>query len=74
MLALKKTALNLHQQPYTRELDKLTISNQPVECHYHDGEPDQNIRFERMQVAKVAYFLQRDLDMLMTVQTPPHHS
>ena len=46
----------------------------PVECHYHDGGPDHNIRFARTQLAQIAYFLQRDLDMLLSVQTPPHHS
>ena len=56
------------------ELDKLLTSNKPVECHYHDSGPDHNIRFARTQLVKIAYFLQRDLNMLVSVQTPPHHS
>lgn len=49
-------------------------SMKPVECHYHDGGPDHNLRFLRTQLAQIAYFLERDLDMLTCVQTPPHHS
>ena len=48
--------------------------NKPVECHYHDGGSDHNLRFLRTQFSQVAYFLQQDLDMLMLVQTPPQHS
>ena len=46
----------------------------PVECHYHDGGLDHNIRFAKTRLGKIAYFLQRDLDMLVSVQTTPHHS
>ena len=56
------------------ELDKLLTSNKPVECYYHDGGPDHNIRFARTQLAIIAFFLQQDLDMLVSVQTTPHHS
>ncbi|KAJ8043479.1 hypothetical protein HOLleu_10577 [Holothuria leucospilota] len=56
------------------ELNKLLTTNQPIERHYHDGGPDHNIRFARTQLTKIAYFLTRDLDMLVSVQTPPHHS
>lgn len=46
----------------------------PVECHYHDGGSDHNLRFLRTQLSQVAYFLERNLDLLVLVQTPPHHS
>ncbi|CAB4039823.1 Hypothetical predicted protein, partial [Paramuricea clavata] len=48
--------------------------DKPVECHYHDGGSDHNLRFLRTQLSQVAYFLERDLDMLILVQTPPQHS
>ena len=48
--------------------------NNPVECHYHDGGPDHNLRYTRTQLTQIAYFLKRDLDVLVLVQTPPHHS
>ena len=48
--------------------------NNPVECHYHDGGPDHNLRYTRTQLTQIAYFLKRDLDVLVLVQTLPHHS
>lgn len=59
---------------HASELDKLLPPTQPIECHYHDGGPDHNVRFARTQLTKIAYFLKRNLDMLISVQTPPHHS
>ena len=49
-------------------------NTKPVECHYHDGGPDHNVRFVRTQLVQTAYFLARDLDLLISVQTPPNHS
>ena len=46
----------------------------PVECHYHDGGPDHNLRYPRTQLAQIAYFMAHNLDYLCLVQTPPHHS
>lgn len=48
--------------------------NNPIECHYHDGGPDHNICFPWTQLVQLAYFLERDLDQLILLQTPPHHS
>ena len=59
------------------ELDKVLSEdskNNPVECHYHDGGPDHNLRFPRTQLAQIAYFMPRNLDLLILVQTPPNHS
>ena len=49
-------------------------SEKAIECHYHDGGPDHNVRHVRNKLSNIAYFLRRDLDMLITVQTPPSHS
>ena len=46
----------------------------PVECHYHDGGPDHNLRYPHTQLAQIAYFMEHNLDYLSLVQTPPHHS
>ncbi|XP_014674219.1 PREDICTED: uncharacterized protein LOC106814419 [Priapulus caudatus] len=46
----------------------------PIECHYHDGGPDHNVRHMRNKLANIAYFLDRNLDALSSVQTPPKHS
>lgn len=60
---------------HAAELSKALGSHvQPLECHYHDGGPDHNLRFTRTQLCQIAYFLARDLDVLNLVQTPPHHS
>ena len=48
--------------------------NNPVDCHYPDGGPDHNLRFPRTQLAQIAYFMQRNLDLLILVQTPPNHT
>lgn len=48
--------------------------NKPIECHYHDGGPDHNVRHPRTQLSQIAYFLKRKLDLLIAVQTPPNHS
>ena len=53
---------------------KTSSIDKSVECHYHDGGPDHNLWFLRTQLSQVAYFLERDLDMLVLVQTPPQHS
>lgn len=46
----------------------------PVECHYHDGGPDHNLRYPRTQLAQIAYFMEHNIDYLSLIQTPPHHS
>lgn len=56
------------------EYDATVPRDSPIECHYHDGGPDHNVRHMRNKLANIAYFLKRDLDMLCTVQTPPKHS
>lgn len=48
--------------------------NKPAGCHYHDGGPDHNLRFPRTQLAQIAYFTQRNLDLLILVHTTPNHS
>ena len=68
----KSTALR-----HTSELDKVLSEdgkNNPVVYHYHNGGPDHNLRFPRTQLAQVAYFMQRNLDLLILVPTPPNHS
>ena len=30
----------------------------PVECHYHDGGPEHNLRYPRTQLAQIAYFME----------------
>ena len=51
-----------------------SISSYPIECHYHDGGCDHNVRHLRSKLANIAYFLKKDLDFLCSVQTPPKHS
>ena len=51
-----------------------SISSHPIECHYHDGGCDHNVRHLRSKLANIAYFLKKDLDFLCSVQTPPKHS
>ena len=46
----------------------------PVECHYHDGGSDHNLRYPRTQLAQIAYFMEHKLDYLSLFQTPPHNS
>ena len=45
--------------------------DKPIECHYHDGGPDHNVQHIRNMLSNVAYFLQRNLDLPISVQTPP---
>ena len=56
------------------EFDTISPRVNPVECHYHDGGPDHNIRHMRNKLANISYFLHRNLDMLCSIQTPPYHS
>ena len=55
------------------EYDTISPHVNPVECHYHDGGPD-NIQHMRNKLANISYFLHRNLDMLCSIQTPPYHS
>ena len=56
------------------EFNSISPQENPIECHYHDGGPDHNVRHMRNKLANIAYFLQRNLDLLCSVQTPPYHS
>ena len=49
-------------------------SNKPIECHYHDGGPDHNVRHMRNKLANIAYFRKRDLDFLCSIQTSRQNS
>ena len=56
------------------EFDFVDSEGKPIECHYHDGGSGHNVRHMRKKLAMIAYFLKRDLDFLLSVQTPPQHS
>ena len=56
------------------EYSTIESSEKAIECHYHDGGPDHNVRHVRNKLSNIAYSLRRDLDMLITVRTPPSHS
>ena len=56
------------------EFNSISPEETPIECHYHDGGPDHNVRHMHSKLANIAYFLQRNLDLLCSVQTPPYHS
>ena len=56
------------------EFDTISPHVNPVECHYHDGGPDHNIRHMQNKLANISYFLHGNLDMLCSIQTPPYHS
>ena len=56
------------------EFNSHSNKDKPIECHYHDGGPDHNIRHMRNKLSNIAYFLNRDLDLLCSIQTPPQNS
>ena len=59
---------------HLQELNAISPPEKPIECHYHDGGPDHNIRHMHNKLANIAYFLHRNLDLLCSLQTPPYHS
>ena len=46
----------------------------PILCLYTDGGPDHNNTFLATKLALISIFLEKDLDMLVAVRTPPYHS
>ena len=46
----------------------------PILCLYTDGGPDHNTTFLATKIALINLFLEKDLDMLVAVRTPPYHS
>ena len=46
----------------------------PIECHYHDGGSDHNVRFLLSKLAGIAYFFKPNLDFLCRLQALPKHS
>ena len=48
--------------------------DKPILCLYTDGGPDHNNTFLATKLALMSIFLEKDLDMLVAVRTPPYHS
>ena len=46
----------------------------PILCLYTDGGPDHNTTFLATKIALINLFLEKNLDMLIAVRTPPYHS
>ena len=46
----------------------------PILLLYTDGGPDHRLTYISVKLSLVALFLERDLDFLCAVRTPPHHS
>ena len=59
------------------ELNSILRSQQdtkPILLLYTDGGPDHRLTYISMKLSLIALFLERDLDYLCAMHTPPHHS
>ena len=45
--------------------------DKPILCLYTDGGPDHNNTFLATKLALMSIFVEKDLDMLIAVRTPP---
>ena len=61
---------------HATELNKILglYDPKPILLIYSDGGPDHNLTFLATQISYICLFLNRDLDMLSAIRTPPYHS
>ena len=62
-----------HMAEFNQILTSCSDDN-PVLLLYTDGGPDHRLTYVSVKLSLIALFLERDLDMLCAVRTPPHHS
>ena len=56
------------------DLLMLHLDGNPFLLLYTDGGTDHRLTYVSVKLSLITLFLERDLDMLCAVRTPPHHS
>ena len=73
-LSLIHTHTHTHAYTFTQIMSANNCDDNPILCLYTDGGPDHNNTFLATKLALMSIFLEKDLDMLVAVRTPPYHS
>ena len=67
--------LHMHMHTFTQIMSASNCDDNPIRCLYTDGGPDHNNNtFLATKLALISIFIEKDLDMLVAVRTPPYHS
>ena len=66
--------LNSRHMTELNSIWKTRDETKPILLLYTDGGLDHRLTYISVKLSLIALFLERDLDYLCAVRTPPHHS
>ena len=69
-----ESSSGLRHMTELRQIMEHSDTIKPMLLMYTDGGPDHRTTYLSVQIPLIAYFLDKDLDFLCAVRTPPYHS